>query len=227
MITYDELVMRRKMCRLCMQTDPDKIHNGDEFDFDPPVTSYWSQWLGHQQPRILIVGQDFGNVEYFCRHRGIDKLGNETNDNLLKLLFEADIEVGNAPDCDPVAPVFLTNSILCLKSGPMNGPIKERWVNACSQNHLLSLTNYLNPPIVVGMGTMGWRAVRRVFQLASTPQGIKLAAGGSWDTPTGTRIFAVVHCSRLGILNRPWPQQVADWQKIGTTLRELPPSANF
>jgi uracil-DNA glycosylase len=227
MITYDELVMRRKMCRLCMQTDPDKIHNGDEFDFDPPVTSYWSQWLGHQQPRILIVGQDFGNVEYFCRHRGIDKLGNETNDNLLKLLFEADIEVGNAPDCDPVAPVFLTNSILCLKSGPMNGPIKERWVNACSQNHLLSLTNYLNPPIVVGMGTMGWRAVRRVFQLAGAPQGIKLAAGRSWGTATGARIFAVVHCSRLGIVNRSWPLQVADWQKIGTTLRELPPIANF
>jgi DNA polymerase len=226
MIIYDELVTRRKMCRLCMQTDPDNIHNGDEFDFDPAVTSYWSQWLGHQQPRVLIVGQDFGNVEYFFRYRGIDEPGNETNENLRKLLFAAGMEVGKTPDRDPVAPVFLTNSILCLKSGPMNARIKERWMDACAQNHLLPLINYLNPPIVVGMGTMGWRAVRRVFQLAGTPQGIKLAAGGSWRTSTGARVFAVVHCSRLGIANHPWPQQVADWQKIGTALRELSPSAN-
>jgi hypothetical protein len=221
MSTYEELVMRGKMCRLCMHTDPDKIHNGYEFDFDPPVISYWSQWLGHQQPHILIVGQDFGNVEYFRKYRGVDEPRNETNENLWKLLFEAGIKVGKAPDCDSSAPVFLTNSILCLKSGAMNAPIKERWVDACAQNHLFSLTSYLNPSIVVGMGTMGWRAVRRVFQLAGTPQAIKLAAGGSWSTLTRARIFAVVHCSRLGILNRPWPQQVADWQKIGTTLRKL------
>ncbi|HEX3153842.1 MAG TPA: hypothetical protein VHV32_04415 [Candidatus Angelobacter sp.] len=227
MTIYDELVMRRKMCRLCMQTDQDKIHNGYEFDFDPPVISYWSEWLGHQRPRILIVGQDFGNVEYFRRYRGIDEPRNETNENLRKLLFEAGMKVGKAPDCDSASPIFLTNSILCLKSGAMKAQIKGRWVDTCAKNHLLSLTSYLNPSIVVGMGTMGWRAVRRVFQLADTPQRIKLAAGGSWATSTGTLIFAVVHCSRLGILNRPWMQQVADWQKIGTTLRELPPSANF
>jgi uracil-DNA glycosylase len=223
MKTYDELVESRKRCRICMETDPGEIHNGDEFDFDPPVVSYWSQWLGHPNPILLIVGQDFSDIGYFCRNQGTDEPDNETNENLRKLLTEAEVKVEKGPARDEGARVFLTNSILCLKAGRMNAPIKHRWVDACAQNHLLPLINYLNAPIVIGMGVNGWRAVRKVFQLTHTPPQIKRAAGGSWDTPTGTRIFPVVHCSNLGIGNRPWPQQLADWRRIGDAVRELRP----
>jgi len=204
-----------------METHPGEIHNGDEFDFDPPVVSHWSQWLGHLTPLLLIVGQDFGTVEYFRWHQGRDELHNETNENLWKLLTEAGVKVEKAPHRDPTTRVFLTNSILCLKAGKMNASIRPRWVNACAQNHLLPLANYLNAPIIVGMGAQGWRAVRSVLQLTHTPPKIMCAAGGSWNAPTGTRTFAVVHCSNLGIRNRSWPQQVADWRRIGDAVREL------
>jgi uracil-DNA glycosylase len=222
-MTYEELVGFRKTCRVCMERSAEEIHNGSEFAFDPPVISYWSQWLGHRQPYLLIVGQDFGNVSYFIRHRGMDGPENETNENLRKLLLEAGIKAEKAPDADPAVPVFLTNSILCLKSGPMNAPIKERWVDACAQNHLASLIRYLNPKIIVAMGKMGWRAVRRVFALAQAPPAITVAAGQSWGLETGTRVFPVVHCSGLGMVNRPWPQQVADWQRIGAALGKVDP----
>jgi hypothetical protein len=217
-MTYEELVAFRRTCRICMERNAEEIHNGSEFDFDPPVVSYWSQWLGHRRPSLLIVGQDFGNVAYFIRHRGMDEPENETNENLRKLLLEAGIKTGKAPEPDPAAPVFLTNSILCLKSGSMSARIKERWVDACAQNHLASLIRYLKPKVVVAMGKMGWRGVRRVFSLSQAPPAIKEAAGQSWEIDTGTRLFAVVHCSRLGMLNRPWCQQVEDWQRIGASL---------
>ena len=30
-----------------------------------------------------------------------------------------------------------------------------------------------------------------------------------------TRVFAVGHPGPQGLTNRPWPQQVADWRRIG------------
>jgi hypothetical protein len=54
-----------------MDRNPGKIHAGATFDFDPDVISYWSQWLGHPHPQILIVGQDFGDIEYFNKYRGL------------------------------------------------------------------------------------------------------------------------------------------------------------
>jgi hypothetical protein len=77
-----------------MEVSPAAIKNGSEFDFDPPVVSFWSQWLGNERPRLLIVGQDFSNVDYFMLNRGHDEAGNKTNDNLRELLAYADIQVG-------------------------------------------------------------------------------------------------------------------------------------
>ena len=162
---WPALIMARKTCRICVQRSPGKIRSCAEFDFDPDVVSHWEQWLGHRSPKLLLVGQDFGNVDYFVRHRGRDEPHNPTNDNLQRLLAEAGVRATNPPEPDPEAPVFATNSILCLKEGRMNGSILASWVDSCAEAHLRPLVRYLRPPIVVGMGAHAWRAVRRVFAL--------------------------------------------------------------
>ena len=189
------------------------------------MVSHWEQWLGHRKPNLLVVGQDFGNVGYFVRNRGRDEPNNKTNENLHKLLMAAGIAVTHPSQRDPKAPVFLTNSILCIKEGAMNSPILSSWVNTCSEKHLLPLIRYLGPPAVVGMGNAGWRAVRRVFSLAAVPRHISRAAGCGWLAVDGTRIFAVGHCGPLGIINRPWPQQLADWRRIGAFVSQ--PSGSY
>ena len=213
------LVERRKACRVCMTRNPGEIHNGSEFDFDPAVVSYWSQWLGNPRPRLLIVGQDFGNVGYFQRFSGVDEPRNATNDNLRRLLAEAGFTVGIAPTADVDAPIFLTNSILCLKSGSMSGPIKDPWVRACATLHLVPLLKYLRPPVVVGMGK-GWLAVRTALGLKDAPNLMSQAAGRSWKTKDHF-VFAVGHCSGLGLVNRSMQQQVLDWRAIGFTLSAM------
>ncbi len=130
----------------------------------------------------------------------------------------------NRPDPNP--PIFLINSILCIKEGAMNAAIRASWVDACTQRHLRPLIGYLRPAAVVGMGNQGWRAVLQVFRLVRAPRRISLAAGSCWSAADGTWVFAVGHCSPLGIINRPWSQQIADWRRIGEVIRENCPGIN-
>ena len=212
---FDALVAARKACRICVEKSPGKLRSCAEFEFDPAVVSHWEQWLGHRDPKLLVVGQDFGNVGYFVRNRGRDEPHNPTNENLYQLLLEAGLKVKHPAERDTEAPVFLTNSILCLKEGAMNGAIRDSWVRTCTEHHLRPLIGYLKPPFVVGMGNAGWRAVRQVFGLDYAPRQISPAAGSSWIAPDRTHVFAVGHCGPLGIINRRWPQQLADWRRIG------------
>jgi uracil-DNA glycosylase len=97
----------------------------------------------------------------------------------------------------------------------MNAPILSSWVDTCSEQHLLPLIALLRPPVVVAMGNAGWRSVRRAFALHHSPRLISRAAGSEWVAEDQTRVFAVGHCGPLGIINRPWPQQLVDWRRIG------------
>jgi len=211
-------VAARKACRICVEGSPGRIRSCAEFEFDPEVVSHWEQWLGHQSPKILAVGQDFGNVAYVVRHKGRDEPGNHTNANLQRCLAAAGISVGNPPECDATAPVFMTNSILCLKEGRMDAPILGSWVRSCTKAHLVPLLRYLKPPVVVGMGSRGWQAVRQAFALGDAPQPISEAVGCGWLAADGTRVFAVGHCGPLGLTNRPLAQQLADWCRIGEAI---------
>ena len=217
--TYRALVAARKACRVCIEQSPGKIRSCAEFDYDPDVVSHWELWLGHRNPKLLVVGQDFGNVGYFVRNRGRDDRDNKTNANLRRLLIEAGFAVTEPAERDGTTPVFLTNSILCLKEGPgMNGAVHASWVRACTERHLHPLLDWLRPPVVVGMGGCGWRAVRQAFDLAEAPLPMSQAAGLSWLAPDQTRVFAVGHCGPLGLISRPWPRQLRDWRHIGEAI---------
>src|SRR5271169_4803165 len=111
---YGALVAARKACRICVECSPGKIRSCDEFDFDPDVVSHWEAWRGKTRPKLLAVGQDFGNVGYFIRNRGRDDPNNKTNYNLRKLLTEAGFNVTDPREFDGKTTVFLINSILCI-----------------------------------------------------------------------------------------------------------------
>jgi hypothetical protein len=128
----------------------------------------------------------------------------------------------NRPDPNP--PIFLTNSILCIKEGAMNAAIRVSWVDACTQRHLRPLISYLRPAAVVGMSNQGWRPVLQVLRLVEAPRRISLAAGSCWTAADGIWVFAV--CSPLGIINRPWGQQIEDRRRIGEVIRENWPGIN-
>ena len=202
-----------------MDKDPGEIVNGSSFDFDPNVVSHWSQWLGHPSPRILVVGQDFSDSDYFERNRGADSPDNATNKNLSKLLELAGVKHQLEHQKVSEAPVYLTNSILCLKTPPMNRPISRGWVRNCATNHLRPLIVELKPEVIVGMGAHGWRAVCLALNLMDLPTAITAAAGNSWKIGNHY-VCAVGHCGPLGLANRNWDKQAKDWKHIGELLGE-------
>ncbi len=212
------LAERRKTCDVCCRVSTGAIRNGSSFDFDPSELSYWSQWLGNSRPRLLIVGQDFGSIQYFVQFQGKDDPNSATNRNLRKLLREAGIHVGAPPGSDPNAPVYLTNSILCLKEGAMKDRINPQWVRNCSAIHLRPLMELLSPEVTIGMGSHGWAAVRNALNLSGVPEKIGQAAGQVWRISPHHAVAAVGHCSGLGLVNRSWEKQVLDWKQIGEAL---------
>jgi hypothetical protein len=205
---------------LCAGVASSRLRNGSTFDFDPEFVSHWSQWLGHQSPRLPVVGQHFSGTDYFERKRGRDDPRSPTNRILRALLAGASIEAGPPPTNDPAAPIYLTNLGLCLKSGAMSAPVRTGWVRNCAHNHLEPLLDRLQPQAIVAMGGSAWRAVREVFPDTGLPDGITDAAGRSWTSPTGCGVFAVGHRSGLGLANSPWQQQLADWRTIGRFLAD-------
>jgi uracil-DNA glycosylase len=215
---YATLVAARKACRICVERNPGSIRSCAEFECDPDVISHWELWLGHRAPKLLVIGQDFGNVDYFVRNHGRDQPNNKTNHNLWKLLVEAGVRAKDPRELDANAPVFLTNSVLCLKEGKMSAPVRASWISTCTARHLLPLIALLQPPVVVGMGSCGWRAARQAFRLRQAPRPISAAAGSRWISEDQAQVFAVGHCSPLGLINRPWPLQVADWRRIGEVI---------
>jgi hypothetical protein len=215
-----QLLCARKACQICVKKSPGRIRSGASFNFDPPVVSYWSQWLGCTEPKILVVGQDFGDTGYFQRFSGSDDPENKTNKNLYQLLVHAGLTPTCPPKPDRTTPVYLTNSVLCLKEPPMNAPLLNSWIRACAENHLRPLAQLLKPPIIVAMGGPGWMAVKAAFRIDHAPGLISIAAGGSWKT-NGSEVFAVGHCSGLGIRNRPWHTQLEDWSRVGDALKRI------
>lgn len=209
-----DLAAKRKACRICVDREPELLKQAADFPFDPDVVSHWAQWLGHPRPRLLIVGQDFSDAGYFERHQGADDPANPTNRNLHRLLTAAGFSPATPGVADLVTPVYLTNSILCLKQPPMNRPIAGRWVRACAENHLRPLIECLQPEAVVGMGAHGWRATRIALGLDKAPASIGTAAGGIWKT-VERHVCAIGHCGPLGLANRSWARQIEDWRRIG------------
>jgi uracil-DNA glycosylase len=201
-----------------MNSYPGDIRNGAEYAFDPPVVSHWSQWLGDTSPRLLIVGQDFGDISYFEQFRGLDDPESRTNENLFDFLVEAGFKPKPPPMEDTASGVFLTNSILCFKTKDgMSGLVRPEWSRMCTRTHLEPLINLLKPRAIVAMGGLSWSALRSLFQLRSSPPKIMKAAGKHWTT-TSAELFAVGHCGGLGLRNRRKEIQMEDWRRIGNFL---------
>jgi Uracil DNA glycosylase superfamily len=221
------LMDARKKCRLCMSSHPGAIRNGSEFHFDPDVVSHWSQWLGDLQPKLLVVGQDFGDTLYFEKYQGSDDPRSRTNENLHELLIAAGFKPKPPPLNDVHSGVFLTNSILCFKvpktrgdgkaASGMGDSIQSSWSAKCAKAHLWPLIKSLNPQGIVALGGPAWKSVSDLFDIREAPPAITQAAGKWWNVGR-IQIFAAAHCGPKRHLFRSREVQLEDWRRIGSIL---------
>jgi uracil-DNA glycosylase len=218
---YRELVQKRKECARCQDlVNPAQCCKGD---YDGEEIGPWSLWQGYLDARLLVVGQDWGDERCFRGDRGRDTASNPTNRTIVELLEVAGVQINPVgSECPHKGRVFLTNAILCLKSGGLQAPVKKPWFENCGKEFLLPLIRIVRPEVVVTLGV-------RAFEAIVSAVGGKPATGSfreivedpnGFEIDAGIRLFPRYHCGRR-ILNthRKIEQQREDWKKIGQFLK--------
>jgi len=85
----------------------------------------------------MIVVQDWGDRDYFVKNRGRDLADNPTNNTLHGLLASIGIDIEKPTLLDSGGgAIFLTNAVLCLKNGGMQGPADSTWFANCRSRFL-------------------------------------------------------------------------------------------
>lgn len=216
---YAQLVACRKDCHDCAGlTNPSSVEGGR---FDSEHVGPWSRWQGNLSADLMIVGQDWGDTRYFRRFEGWDEERNPTNRMLMRLLESIGIIIDPPGPASTRNVVFLTNAVLCLKEGGLQGRVQSEWFKNCTR-FLRQQVEIIRPRVVVSLGYCALRAVRDAFGLR--PKSLAAAVSDmEGDLLLGkTRLLAVYHCGAW-VLNthRPVDAQLKDWARIGRVLRKM------
>lgn len=214
---YASLVAERKDCTACAGlVNPAKYGAGM---FDADHIGPWSRWQGHLDSAVMVIGQDWGDTRYFEANEGHEARGNPTNSALAQLMASIGIEVGAAGRRDNPQVAFLTNAILCLKGGGLQGAVRVEWFRNCSY-FLRRQVEIVSPRVVVTLGEKAFRALISAFAIRAC--GFREAVEGrnGISLPNGSLLVPVYHCGRrIQNTHRPFEQQIKDWQRVGRALR--------
>jgi uracil-DNA glycosylase len=217
---YLELVATRKQCCHCRELKNPAVCAGGKYDSDE--IGPWTRWQGALDADLMVIGQDWGDVAYFTSHRGLDEARNPTNRRLRELLAIAGYEIGEVGAETGRGSIFLTNAILCLKSGGLGGPVKSAWFAECGSRFLRPQVELVRPRAVIALGEQAYRAICRAFHVRVQPFRTAVESEQMVELSPGIRLFSVYHCSsRVLAATRRWEEQQADWRRIGNALRRL------
>ena len=217
---YAELVSNRKQCRRCVG-----LRNPAEpelAEFDSCEIGPWSRLHGDLNAPLMIIGQDWGDVRYFQAHQGLDDLRNPTMQVLEMLLRGINHPVSlSAYNANPQG-IFLTNAVLCLKEGGLQGKVQREWFVNCGIHFLEAQIRLVAPRVVVTLGNLAFQATLAAFSLEKRPLRKSVDDEAPILLPNGAQLVPVYHCGRR-ILNthRCFKQQEVDWQRVGKALGSL------
>jgi uracil-DNA glycosylase family 4 len=215
---YVALVKCRKTCHLCNGLINPSEYEGGIFDSDH--IGPWSRWQGNLDAQLMVVGQDWGDVGYFQKYKGVEAENNPSNKTIHTLLTSIGIEIGSPSATDGTEPIiFLTNAILCLKDGGLGAPVKSEWFVACGQHYLKPTIEIVRPKVLVSLGEHAYRSIHRLYNLPRTRFRDAVNLKEALVLPNGTQFFATYHCSpRVLARHRNLAQQKADWQRVKDVL---------
>jgi DNA polymerase len=212
------LVAERKRCRVCigLRNPADaELRSYDSDEIGP-----WSRLHGDLDARLMIIGQDWGDVRYYTANRGLDNLRNPTMRTLERLLRGIGLDISLAAYGTGVRGVFLTNAVLCLKGGGLQARVEKQWFKNCGSPFLRRQIEIVTPRVAVALGQRAYEAVLGAFGLEAGPFRTAVEDEEGTTLPNGSCLLAVYHCGRR-ILNthRPFERQQLDWRRVAKALQ--------
>jgi uracil-DNA glycosylase family 4 len=211
---YANLVAERKGCDKCSPsglTNPARVLCGD---LDSEHVGPWSIWNGDLDARLVVVGQEWGDIASFVRQRGVDTKS-PTNEMLRELLAYAGTPVPPLPSSNSSSGVFLTNAALCLKVGGAQAEVKKEWFQNCGTQFLRRQIELIEPLVVVSLGEHSYMALRHAFNLPRASFRTAANKKTSIHLSGKTHLVPVYHCGQR-ILNthRKRDAQFEDWKLV-------------
>ncbi len=216
--SYEQLVRDRKACRRCVPElcNPADIEGVEDSDHIGP----YSLWQGNLDARIVIVAQDFADVDSYCKYGGRPGETVDTNLNLVELLAAAGQSIEPPKGNTGAGQLFFTNAVLCMKKGGMSSRVRSTHYDNC-RPFLRRILEIVRPAFVVTLGVealkstltaFGRRTSRSLGELVDSQEYFRLETESSdWSA----KCFPRFHPSRR-VTNaiRPLQQQIADWARL-------------
>jgi uracil-DNA glycosylase len=199
--------------------------------FDSDHVGPWTVWAHDLEADLMVVGQDWGDVNYFRTNRGLDKAGNPTNKALQRLLASVGRSIPDPPlpgasnALGSSCGVWLTNASLWLKTGGLSAPVKTNWFGEHAMALLRAQVELVEPRVVVALGERAYRCLLNAYSLPIPKGPFRVAVEAPRGTPLPrdrtTTLVAVYHCgARVQNTLRPLSQQLADWERVSVLLAE-------
>jgi DNA polymerase len=220
---YETLVNLRKAHVFPAQLlNPSEIQDGVH---DSDHLGPWSRWQGDLRAEVVIIGQDWGDLPYFLRNKGVDDAREQTCLNLKSMALAAGWDLGT-PQSPLPQPLFFTNAVLGIRAGNgKSGTPPSEWIDD-SLPYLTGLLDIVQPRAVVSLGTAAYRATRMALFGRGRDAQLPVAAPLSQvhllspiKRPGKPAWFPFYHCGPLGLVNRSRELQLQDWRQLGAWLR--------
>lgn len=203
--------------------------------YDAPHVGPWTRWAHDLNADLMIVGQDWGDEDYFITNRGLNKPNNTTNIALKELLASVGriipepLAPGDADDPHMASKrescrVCLTDALLWLKTGGLSAKVEQEWFGAPAIPFLKEQIAIVEPRVVVALGQQAHNCLLRAYgiprhrgpfaSVVEDPVGIELPT-----SPRPVVLLGVYHCGRrIHNTLRPLSKQIRDWERVARAL---------
>ncbi len=219
---YQALVEARKQCRLCACAGLLNPATAELAQLDSNEIGPWTRWLGDRNAELMIVGEDWGDVNHYRKHNGFDddRANSPANRRLKRLLNSIGRNIPSGERRSEPSGVFLTNALLCLKRGGLQRNVDPRCFVNC-QGFLRRQIEIISPKVVVTLGERAYDSVVSSFELEPKLKfGAAVKAPDGLELKNGCRLLPVYHCgNRSTNMNRSEVEQVRDWRRVRRALR--------
>jgi uracil-DNA glycosylase family 4 len=152
-------------------------------------------WQGKLDSELMVVGQGWGDQGYFVNNRGRDLADHPTNKTLGELLKSIGFNIEKpTPQDSGGGEIFLTNAVLCLKQGGVQGETDQTWFKNCGSRFLRRNIEIVRPRVIVALGERAFRAIADLYGIGRQAFRSAVEREDGFELLGGIRLFPVYHC---------------------------------